>query len=256
MRSAPTRLALGEHLVVLALVVLAIGGWWWMSLQFSPLVMPSPWAVLRRTTSLFVDPALLRHTLLTTARVWASVAASLVIGFALAVLARANADLDGIITDRLLVVLNAFPSIGWAILAVIWFRVSNTSVLFVQVMILLPFCVINFAEGLRNLDAELIEMAHSFTRRRRRVLFKVALPMVLPYGVAALRVSYGICWKIALVAELFGAQSGYGYLILQAQAVADATSVVAICLAIVVLFAAGDRLVIDPIARRYAADRR
>ena len=71
-------------------------------------------------------------------------------------------------------------------------------------------------------------------------MLKVVIPMLMPYGVAALRVSYGVCWKIALISELFGAQSGLGYLMLQAQAVGDVTTVVATCIAIVILFMLGE----------------
>ena len=151
--------------------------------------------------------------------------------------------------DRILVWLNGMPSVGWAILAVIWFKVSDFTVVFVQVMILLPFSLINFAEGLRNLDREVIEMAESFARRSVGIITKVVIPMLMPYGVAALRVSYGVCWKIALVSELFGAQSGLGYLMLQAQAVGDVTTVVATCFAIVILFTLGEACIINPIAR-------
>jgi NitT/TauT family transport system permease protein/sulfonate transport system permease protein len=83
---------------------------------------------------------------------------------------------------------------------------------------------------------------------------KVTIPMLLPFGVAALRAAYGICWKIALVAELFGARSGLGFLMMEAQAAADATTVLATCFAIVLLFAAGERLVVNPIARLVRAD--
>ena len=175
----------------------------------------------------------------------ASVLLSLVLGLALALAAHARPWLDGIITDRILVEL--MPSVGWAILAVIWFKVSEFTVIFVQVMILLPFALINFAEGLRNLDQEVIEMA-SFSTRRTATLVHVIIPMLLPYGIGALRVSYGVCWKIALVSELFGAQSGLGYL-LQAQSVGDVVTVVATCLIIVLLFTLGEALIINPIAR-------
>ena len=96
-------------------------------------------------------------------------------------------------------------------------------------------------------------MARSFTRRPVRVLTKVTLPLLAPYFVSALRIAYGVGWKIALVAELFGTESGLGYLLQQAQTVADATTVFATCLAIVVIFFAGEKLVIDPLSRRYSA---
>jgi NitT/TauT family transport system permease protein/sulfonate transport system permease protein len=62
-----------------------------------------------------------------------------------------------------------------------------------------------------------------------------------------------VAWKIALVAELMGSTSGLGFLMLRAQGSADITTVVAACLAIVLLFYAGEKLLIDPLARRFAA---
>ncbi len=245
---------LASHAAAEGLVVAAVLLWWLVAQRMPAMVLPSPEAVLRRTIALFTEPALRFHWMTTLLRVAGSVAISLVVGFALALLAHRWRWAEAIVQRRLLVVLNALPSIGWAILAVIWFKVSNFSVMFVQVMILLPFCITNFLEGLRSLDREVIEMARSFTRHRTRVLVKVTVPMLLPFGVAALRAAYGICWKISLVAELFGARSGLGFLMMEAQAAADATTVLATCFAIVVLFAAGERLVVNPIARLVRAD--
>ena len=60
--------------------------------------------------------------------------------------------------QRVLLVLNSFPSVGWAILGVIWFGVSNPTVIFIEVLIILPFCLTNALEGFRNIDVELEEM--------------------------------------------------------------------------------------------------
>ena len=171
-------------------------------------------------------------SLITSLRVLASVVLALALGFLLALLAHAVPWLSGMIMDRILVVLNGMPSVGWAILAVIWFKVSDFTVIFVQVMILLPFSLINFAEGLRNLDREVDRDGGELCALPRPPRWlKVVIPMLMPYGIAALRVSYGVCWKIALISELFGAQSGLGYLMLQAQSVGDVATVVATCVA-------------------------
>jgi NitT/TauT family transport system permease protein len=246
--------AFAQRALAEALVVLALLAWWWSSLTLPATVIPSPAAVAHRLMAMLTTPQLSWHVVLTTLRVLISVASALVLGFLLAFLAHAVPWLGGIIMDRILVWLNGMPSVGWAILAVIWFKVSDFTVIFVQVMILLPFSLINFAEGLRNLDRDLIEMAESFARRRSGVIGKVTLPMLLPYGVASLRISYGVCWKIALISELFGAQSGLGYLMLQAQAVGDVTTMLATCLVIVFLFALGEAAVINPLARRVRSD--
>jgi len=245
---------MGQRALAEALVLLALLGWWWSSLELPAAVLPSPQAVGQRLIAILTTPELSWHIAVTSLRVLVSVASALLAGLLLALLAQTVPWLAGIIMDRILVWLNGMPSVGWAILAVIWFKVSDFTVIFVQVMILLPFSLINFAEGLRNLDRELIEMAVSFARRRSGIIRKVVLPMLLPYGVAALRISYGVCWKIALISELFGAQSGLGYLMLQAQAVGDATTVLATCLLIVMLFALGEAALINPLARRLRSD--
>ncbi len=157
-----------------------------------------------------------------------------------------------VVDARIKPVLNSFPSIGWAILAAIWFDPGDFGVIFVEVAILIPFCLINIAEGLRNVDRELIEMGRSFTRRRARILWRLTLPLLVPYGLSATRIAYGIAWKIALVAELLGAPSGIGYVMLRAQTAADTTTFLATCFAIVLIFIAGERLVIVPLERRFA----
>jgi NitT/TauT family transport system permease protein len=253
MRSVPSSQALGQRAIAESLVLLALATWWWSSTHATA-VLPSPMAVTNRLLDIAASPSLCWHVLITLLRVLASVVLALALGFMLALLAHAVPWLSGVIMDRFLIVLNGMPSVGWAILAVLWFKVSDFTVVFVQVMILLPFSLINFAEGLRNLDREIIEMAESFARRRATTAAKVVLPMLTPYAVAALRVSYGVCWKIALISELFGAQSGLGYLMLQAQSVGDVTTVVATCITIVILFALGEACIINPIARAARKD--
>ena len=154
--------------------------------------------------------------------------------------------------DRITPFLNSFPSVGWAILAMVWFGTTNFAVIFVEIAILTPFCLVNISEGLRELDVELLEMAGSFTRNRKRTMVKIVLPMLLPYAMSAVRIAYGVAWKIALVAELFGVSSGLGYLMLKAEIVSDAATVYATCFAIVVLFLAGEKLVLDPLSRLIA----
>jgi NitT/TauT family transport system permease protein/sulfonate transport system permease protein len=214
--------------------------------------MPSPWHVATTLAGLFLTPSLLADTAASAARVVVSVALAAVLGAALAVIPYRWPVADAIVRDRITPFLNSFPSVGWAILAMIWFGTTNAAVIFVEVAILTPFCLINILEGLKELDRELIEMGSSFTRHGGRTFRKLVLPMLLPYMMAAVRIAYGVAWKIALVAELFGVSSGLGYLMLKAQIVSDGATVYATCFAIVLLFLAGEKLVIDPLSRLVA----
>jgi NitT/TauT family transport system permease protein/sulfonate transport system permease protein len=238
---------IGESMVLLALIA-----WWALARGLPEFILPGPIAVARRLAELFVTPEFLWNMFASAWRVLVSIAAALLIGGALAFLAHGVPWLATVIDERIKPVLNSFPSIGWAILAAIWFEPGDFGVIFVEVAILIPFCLINIAEGLRNIDRELIEMGRSFTRRQARILWRLTLPLLVPYGLSATRIAYGIAWKIALVAELLGAPDGLGYVMLRAQTAADSTTFLATCFAIVLIFVAGERLVIVPLERRFA----
>src|SRR5262245_50467097 len=244
--------SIAERVVGEGLVVLALVAWWISSRNLPEFILPGSVAVTQRLVELFVTPDFLWQAFTSTWRVLVSIAAAVLIGGGLAFLAHGVPALEGVVDARIKPVLNSFPSIGWAILAAIWFDPGNFSVIFVEVAILIPFCLINIAEGLRNLDRELMEMGRSFTRRRVRILWRLTLPLLVPYALSAVRIAYGIAWKIALVAELLGAPSGLGYLMLRAQTAADSTTFLACCFAIVLIFVAGERLVIVPLERRFA----
>jgi len=247
-----TRSRLSERVIADGLVVAAIAGWWLLSLRLPDFLMPSPWDVATRLVDFFIMPSLLADVLASAARVVAAVGLATIIGGVLAVIPYRWPVAEAIVRDRITPFLNSFPSVGWAILAMIWFGTTDTAVLFVEVVILTPFCLINLLEGLKELDRELLEMGASFTRDRWRNFVKLVVPMLLPYVMSAIRIAYGVGWKIALIAELFGVSSGLGYLMLKAEIISDAATVYATCFAIVLLFIVGERLIIDPLSRLIA----
>lgn len=252
MQAEPKSFTMIQRLIGESIVVLALLAWWALARNLPEFILPGPVAVVRRLIELSVMPEFLWHALRSAWRVLVSIAAALLIGGGLAFLAHGAPLFQAVVDERIKPVLNSFPSIGWAILAAIWFEPGDFGVIFVEVAILIPFCLINIAEGLRTIDRELIEMGHSFTRHRIRILWRLTLPLLVPYGLSATRIAYGIAWKIALVAELLGAPSGIGYLMLRAQTAADTTTFLATCFAIVLIFIIGERLVIVPLERRFA----
>ena len=247
----PFTSALAERLIGGGIVVLALLAWWALARNLPEFILPGPAAVVRRLVELFVLPDFLWHAFTSAWRVLVSIAAALLIGGGLAFLAHGVPLFAAIVDERIKPVLNSFPSIGWAILAAIWFDPGDFGVIFVEVAILIPFCLINIAEGLRNIDRELIEMGPA-SRAPGAHSLAPDLAAARALRPSATRIAYGIAWKIALVAELLGAPSGVGYVMLRAQTAADTTTFLATCFAIVLIFIAGERLVIVPLERRFA----
>jgi NitT/TauT family transport system permease protein/sulfonate transport system permease protein len=249
-RALRLRARVAERVLADGLVVLAVLGWWAMSNALPRGILPGPAEVGLQLWELFTDPSYLGHVAVSVGRVLLSVVLALVIGGLLAMWPARQPWAEGIVHRRIKPFLNSFPSIGWAILAVIWFRVSDFTAVFVQVAILIPFCLINLSEGLRELDREALEMARSFTRTRWKIFVKITIPLLLPYIVGALRIAYGVAWKISLVSELFGTGNGIGYLMADAQQSNKPALLYACCFAIVLIFFAGEKLILDPLSRR------
>ena len=238
------------------LVVLAVGIWWLLSLELPEIIIPKPTVVAQQIWVFFSDINYFKHVFASTVRVILGVAIAVTLGSLLALIPHWLPMMDVIIHERIKPFLNSFPSVGLAILAIIWFGPSDGTIVFIIVMILTPFCLVNVSEGLKEIDHEILEMARSFTRRPVLILFKVTLPLLMPYIISAVRIAYGVGWKIALVAELFGTESGLGFLLQQAQSVADAATVFATCIAIVIIFWIGEKTVINPLSQKFIPEER
>jgi NitT/TauT family transport system permease protein/sulfonate transport system permease protein len=249
--SAPSRRgsALLSRVLADGLVIAVLVGWSLTAAHLPEIVLPGPWAVAKAVVGLFTDAESLAHIGITTVRVLASVVAATILGALLAAVVYYVPVLQDIVIRRVQPFFGAMPSLGWALFGLIWFGVSDFTVVFIQTMILIPFCLINFTQGLKELDTELVEMGRSFTRSQGKIFIRLIVPLLIPYALAAIRMAYGVCWKIALVSELFGAENGIGYVMLQAQILSDATTVIATCFVIVVMFVAGDALILRPLAR-------
>ncbi len=226
--------------------------WWFVAKDIPDFILPEPLEVLSALFQLAVNLESFQHVAISMFRVTGALIFAAMVSITLAILSRTNYIFTIIIESNILIVLNSFPSIGWAILGVIWFSISDITVIFVEIMIIIPFCLINCIQGFRQVDKEIKEMGISFSRNRVLTFFKIDLPLALPFIIAGIRISYGIAWKIAIVAELFGASSGLGWLLQQAQNNADSEKVLAICLLIVLLFSAIDFVILKPIANKYS----
>jgi NitT/TauT family transport system permease protein len=146
--------------------------------------------------------------------------------------------------------LNSFSAIGWTLLSIMWFGVTPLTVIFAISVVLIPFALVNMSAGLAGLDRELIEMATSFTRQRWRSFAKVVLPSLYPFIFATLRIMFGVAWKVTLTAELFGGNSGLGYMINLARQEFDTETIFAAIIFIIAFVHGMDLFVLAPLQNR------
>lgn len=225
--------------------------WWVIAQRVPPYILPDPIDVAEATANLLVGSDMV-HTYTSFVRVLIAVLLSLLMGGLLVMMANLLPATEALVGNRILPFLNSIPSLGWAIIGVVWFGVSNLAVIFVLTAILLPFCMVNLWEGTRAIDRGLIEMGRSFTRSRWAVLRRIELPLLMPYVFAAVRLSFSVGWKVALIAEFFGARRGLGLVMNRARQNFDTPLLFAAIVVVLIIVFIFERLVFDRVGKAFA----
>ncbi|HEU0154927.1 MAG TPA: ABC transporter permease [Stellaceae bacterium] len=195
-----------KTLAALAIVVLV---WKAVADFFVPVFFPGPAALLERIVVIYTSPASYVVIGETLARIFEGFAASMAIGTVLGLAMGLKRGVE-IFFDSWIMVLLTFPAVCWAFLSVLWFGLSGAAAILTIVLIVVPFVALNIWEGTKAVQKDLMQMGKVYKADRRLMLRKVLIPQLMPYVFSSLRIALSLSWKIALVAEAFGAGSGVG----------------------------------------------
>lgn len=103
-------------------------------------------------------------------------------------------------------VIKSIPVASFVILALLWVKATNLSIL-ISFLMVLPVIYTNVLKGIEATNIELLEMANVFHMSGLRKLRYLYLPAVMPYFVTACSVGLGFCWKSGIAAEVIGLPS-------------------------------------------------
>jgi sulfonate transport system permease protein len=109
------------------------------------------------------------------------------------------------------------PHLALIPLVILWFGIGDPARLFLVALGVFFPMYINTFHGIRSVDAGLIEMGKVYGLSARSLLWKIILPGALPSILVGLRYSLGIMWLTLIVAETIAADSGIGYMAMNAR---------------------------------------
>jgi ABC-type nitrate/sulfonate/bicarbonate transport system permease component len=200
-----------------------------------PLFASSPSLIIEKLVDMIADGSIWPHVLAS-----ANIAA---LGFGLSVLvgvplglAMGRSKTIRAVLDPFTTALNASPQVAFLPLLIIWLGIglsSKVALVFLGSFIIM---VVNTETGVAQVDRRLVETARSFMANERQILMKIVLPAALPYIIAGMRLGIGRALVMVVVAEIYAATKGLGYLIFQAGGLYDTAQVF---VGVVILAAAG-----------------
>ncbi len=184
----------------------------WLSTR----VLPEPVAVLRAAWSLVVSGELWANVKVSTWRALFGFALGGGVGLALG-LATGLSKAAEVALDSTIQMIRNIPALAMIPLVILWFGIDEKAKLFLVALGVFFPVYINTYHGIRSVDVNLVEMAKSYGVRGFALYRDVILPGALPSILVGVRFALGLMWVMLIVAETISAQSGIGYMTMNAR---------------------------------------
>lgn len=191
-------------------VLLLLLAWQIVALFMEPTIVPRPETVFAQMGLNLTEGNTYHQLAVTMVRVVGgmliAVCAGITIGLIMG-LSKLGEDL----LDTWVLIFFTIPAIVYGILCILWFGLNDLAAVIAVGVGATPAIAINIWQGTKAIDRDLIHMGKAFRFSRRSILFRVVVPQLIPYILAALRYALGLSWKIVTIVELLGLSSGVGY---------------------------------------------
>ena len=224
---------------VFAVLIVAL----WQGLStgvLSPAVLPSPVVVLSRAAELIWTGALPRDLATSCGRILVGYAAGAALGIPAGLLIGRFVWVERLVGPCLAFV-RSIPPIAFVPFSIIVFGIGEASkyaIIFYLVFIVLA---LSAAAGVRETPRIRVRAAQALGAGRATVLLRVILPSAFPFILTGLRVALSLAFMAVVSAELIGARSGLGHLIMRSQTMFETDTMLVGILSLGVLGALLDR---------------
>lgn len=179
-------------------------------------ILPEPWAVAKAFWALAASGELWTHVRISLWRAIASFAVGGGLGLLLGLLTGTFKTAETLLDTTLQMVRN-IPALALIPLVILWFGIDESAKLFlVAIGVFFPV-YLNTFHGIQAVDKGLIEMAKSYGLSGWPLYRDVILPGALPSILVGVRFALGLVWVLLIVAETISAQSGIGYMTMNAR---------------------------------------
>lgn len=232
---APRRLRLSRvRLLQLVSVVVLLGVWQLLSMQTTPLTLPSPVPVLVAVVRLVISWEFWGSLLVSVQSLAIGYAVSVVVGLVVGIVVGLLPRGPGAILDVYLYIGLAVPIAGLIPVIVIALGVGLTARVMVVVLFAVTQVAINVSTGVREADRSLVEMAHSFGAAGPTVFRRIVLPGAMPSIMAGMRLGLGRAIVGTVTSELILLSVGIGKMVVKFSSSFQTAYLIAYLLLIVV----------------------
>ncbi|CAH2906490.1 MAG: Alkanesulfonate ABC transporter permease protein SsuC [uncultured Paraburkholderia sp.] len=192
-------------------------------------VLPEPLAVVKAAWSLIQSGEMWADVKVSTWRAVSGFAIGGGIGLTLGLATGLFKPVE-LALDSTVQMIRNIPALAMIPLVILWFGIEEQAKVFLVALGVFFPAYVNTFHGIRSVDANLIEMARSYGVKGLALYRHVILPGALPSILVGVRFAFGLMWVTLIVAETISAQSGIGYMTMNAREFLQTDVVVGILL--------------------------
>ena len=211
-RAAQRRSKMIRGAIRIGSLVVVLGGWEYFGRQTNPILFTYPTAVATAAVKMIASGELWKYLSQSLIVLFAGLALAAIFGIALGLVMARFWVLD-LALDTYITALYSVPAVALVPVLVLWFGFEMTAKIAVVFLFTFFPIVINTYQGVKNVDERLIEVGRAFRCNERDLWIHIVLPAAVPFVVAGLRLAIGRGLIAMVLADLYTAITGIGYLI-------------------------------------------
>lgn len=220
--------------VIFYAVLLGIWAWVIHLRVWPPYLFPSQSDVFASLRSGFSDGSFFIAIAVSLRRVAIGYVISVVLGLVLSLIISSSKFFSDTLSP-LLTSLQNLPSICWLPLALLWFGLSESSILFVIIMGATPSIAMAVESGIHSMPRIYSQVGRNLGARGVKLFLHVLLPASLPHLIAGMKQGWAFAWRALFSAEMLSITIGLGQQLMQGRDLNDMSLVMAVMALILVL---------------------
>ncbi len=174
-----------------------------------------------------------------------AIAGGIILGILMARIETINQTIGSLVLG-----LQSIPSIAWVPLAILWFGLTDTGIIFVTAIGAMFAVTINTYTGIKNIDPHYVEAARNMGAKGTQLITNVLLPAAFPYMISGFKQGWAFAWRGVIGAELLFSFLGLGFLLNVGRQLNEVSQVIAIMLVIMIIGMAVDGFIFKKIEHK------
>lgn len=190
-------------------------------------MFPSPYMVSNTLKEGLVEGTYLVALMSSLRRLLIGYVIAVLLGIGIGILLTVSKTIDETF-GVLILSFQSVPSVVWLPLAMLWFSMGETAIIFVVVIGGIWNMILNSATGIRNVDPGLIKCGKNLGYKGLNLFRKIIIPASIPQIITGMRLAWAFCWRGLMAAEILGTGQGLGQILMWGRDMGNMSTVLSI----------------------------